>query len=135
MMRGYHLRSSVTGVGRMKEVLSCDSRRVHSPLWRSNRNNSFSTCVESRMVSSRDPAPRAAAAQRLRASGARLECARGHHPRHGWGFADRKGYGTMTLRKRMPTALLGAALITLAVSALGGGSGPNFGDPLPGLTP
>jgi CxxC motif-containing protein (DUF1111 family) len=35
----------------------------------------------------------------------------------------------------MPAAVLGAALIMLALSALGGGSSPNFGDPLSGLTP
>src|SRR5262249_37356105 len=40
----------------------------------------------------------------------------------------------MMLRKRMPAALLGAALMLLARSLLGGGSSPNFGDPLPGLT-
>lgn len=39
----------------------------------------------------------------------------------------------MTLQKRMPAALLGAALITLALSALGGTSATNFGDPLPWL--
>ncbi len=35
----------------------------------------------------------------------------------------------------MPAAVIGAALIMLALSALGGNPGPNFGDPLPGLTP
>jgi CxxC motif-containing protein (DUF1111 family) len=35
----------------------------------------------------------------------------------------------------MPAAALGAALIMLALAALGGGSSPNFGDPLSGLTP
>ncbi len=41
----------------------------------------------------------------------------------------------MSLRKGMPAAVLGAALLMLALSTLGGNSGPNFGDPLPGLTP
>jgi CxxC motif-containing protein (DUF1111 family) len=52
----------------------------------------------------------------------------------------------MIVRQRMPAALLGAALIALAFSSLGGGQGGNqvggqggnqgtdFGDPLPGLT-
>ena len=34
----------------------------------------------------------------------------------------------------MPAALSGAALIALALSVMGGGSGANFGGPLPGLT-
>jgi CxxC motif-containing protein (DUF1111 family) len=41
----------------------------------------------------------------------------------------------MTLRKRARGAVLGAALIALGLAALGSGSGPNFGDPMPGLTP
>jgi CxxC motif-containing protein (DUF1111 family) len=41
----------------------------------------------------------------------------------------------MIVRKRVPAALLGAALIALALASVGGNSGPNFGDPLPGLTP
>ena len=40
----------------------------------------------------------------------------------------------MTVRKWMPAALFGAALITLGLSALGGNAATNFGDPLPGLT-
>jgi hypothetical protein len=51
------------------------------------------------------------------------------------GIRRQKGDGTMRLRKGMPAAVLGAALIMLALSALGGNSGPNFGDPLSGLTP
>jgi CxxC motif-containing protein (DUF1111 family) len=41
----------------------------------------------------------------------------------------------MTLRKRVRSAALGASMLMLALAALGGGSGTNFGDPLPGLTP
>ena len=38
----------------------------------------------------------------------------------------------MMLRRRMPAALFGAALIALALTALGGNSGPDFEDPCPG---
>src|SRR5262249_43866805 len=48
------------------------------------------------------------------------------------GIRKPKEVGTMTVRKRMPAALLGAALITLALTVLGGQSAPNFGDPFPG---
>src|SRR5262245_7995582 len=40
----------------------------------------------------------------------------------------------MIVRKRMPAALCGAALIALALSVTGGNPGTDFGDPLPGLT-
>jgi CxxC motif-containing protein (DUF1111 family) len=40
----------------------------------------------------------------------------------------------MSLRKGMAAAAFGAALIMLVFSASGGNGGPNFGDPLPGLT-
>jgi CxxC motif-containing protein (DUF1111 family) len=40
------------------------------------------------------------------------------------------------MRVRKPiSAALGAAILMLGFAALGGGSGTNFGDPLPGLTP
>jgi CxxC motif-containing protein (DUF1111 family) len=41
----------------------------------------------------------------------------------------------MRSRRIAPTAALGLAVTTLAALALGIGPGPNFGDPLPGLTP
>ena len=41
----------------------------------------------------------------------------------------------MRLRKRIPAALFGAALVVLLVSALGLANSPKFGGPLPGLTP
>jgi CxxC motif-containing protein (DUF1111 family) len=41
----------------------------------------------------------------------------------------------MSLHKGMPAAALGAAVIMLALAALGGNSGPTFGDPLSGLSP
>ena len=50
------------------------------------------------------------------------------------GIRRRKGNRTMSSRKGMAAAVFGAVLIMLAFSASGGNRGPNFGDPLPGLT-
>src|SRR5262245_11207975 len=77
---------------------------------------------------------RAAKSGRAR-TGARSECAPGAPSSSRAGIRRPQGVGTMTLRRRMPAALFGAALITLALAAMGGNSGTNFGDPLPGLTP
>ena len=41
----------------------------------------------------------------------------------------------MRVRKPISAALVGVAVLVLALAALGGGSGTNFGDPLPGLSP
>jgi CxxC motif-containing protein (DUF1111 family) len=40
----------------------------------------------------------------------------------------------MALRKHSRAAFMSFALIVLSIFLIGGGSGPNFGDPLPGLT-
>jgi hypothetical protein len=42
---------------------------------------------------------------------------------------------SMAARKWKPAALLGPALITLLMVSRGGQNPPDFGDPLPGITP
>jgi hypothetical protein len=77
------------------------------------------------MASSWDPVLREAADQRPRAGGAWRECAGWRRLRHGGNSQSERGQND-EVAQGMPAVAFGAALIMLALSVLGGGSGPKF---------
>jgi CxxC motif-containing protein (DUF1111 family) len=58
-----------------------------------------------------------------------------HHPIYHTRTAFMNAIVRMMRVRKPISAALGAAILMLGLAALGGGSGTNFGDPLPGLTP